>query len=124
MHDGPWGFPCRQFSPGVLPAGCLRSLFPQCQETTVGTFNTFLSSSAGILYLVNGLNIGEKNVGTIDRIIRIVVGIALLAGVLMNMVALPLSYLVGLIGLIALVTGAVGTCPAYSLMGISTAGKQ
>jgi hypothetical protein len=75
-------------------------------------------------FLVNGLNIGEKNVGTIDRIIRIVAGIAILAGVLMNMVASPLSYPVRFVGLIALVTGAAGTCPAYPLMGISTAGRQ
>jgi hypothetical protein len=40
------------------------------------------------------------------------------------MVAAPLSYLVVLIGLIALVTGAIGTCPAYSLMGINTLAKQ
>lgn len=70
------------------------------------------------------MNIGEKNVGTIDRVVRILVGIALLAGFALNMVAAPLSYLVVLIGIIALVTGAVGTCPAYSVLGISTLGKR
>jgi hypothetical protein len=70
------------------------------------------------------LNIGEKNVGTIDRVVRIIVGIAFLAGFALNMVAAPLSYLVALVGLIALVTGAIGTCPAYSVLGISTIGKQ
>ena len=70
------------------------------------------------------MNIGEKNVGTIDRALRIIVGIAFLAGVWMNMVAAPLSYLVALVGIIALVTGAIGTCPAYSLMGISTVGTK
>ena len=69
------------------------------------------------------MNIGEKNVGTIDRAIRIIVGIALLAAFALNMVTAPLSYLVLLIGIIALVTGAAGTCPAYSVMGISTIGK-
>jgi hypothetical protein len=69
------------------------------------------------------MNIGEKNVGTIDRVIRIIVGIALLAAFALNMVAAPLSYLVLLIGIIALVTGAAGTCPAYSIMGINTIGK-
>ena len=69
------------------------------------------------------MNIGEKNVGTIDRAVRLIVGIALLAGFALNMVAAPLSYLVLLIGLIALVTGAVGTCPAYSVIGINTIGK-
>jgi uncharacterized membrane protein HdeD (DUF308 family) len=70
------------------------------------------------------LNIGEKNVGTIDRAVRIIAGIALLAGFALNMVAAPLSYLVALIGLIALVTGVIGTCPAYSLIGMSTLEKK
>jgi len=70
------------------------------------------------------LNIGEKNVGTIDRVVRIIVGIALLAAFALNMVAAPLSYLVLLIGIIALVTGAVGTCPAYSVIGINTIGTE
>ena len=69
------------------------------------------------------MNIGEKNVGTIDRVVRIIVGIALLAGFALNMVAAPLSYLVVLIGIIALLTGAIGTCPAYSVIGITTIGK-
>ena len=69
------------------------------------------------------MNIGEKNVGTIDRVIRIIVGIALLAAFALNMVTAPLSYLVLLIGIIALVTGVVGTCPAYSVLGINTLGK-
>ena len=70
------------------------------------------------------MNIGEKNVGTIDRVVRIIVGIALLAAFALNMVAAPLSYLVLLIGIIALVTGAVGTCPAYSVIGINTIGTE
>jgi len=70
------------------------------------------------------MNIGEKNVGTIDRVVRLIVGIAFLAGFALNMVAAPLSYLVALIGLIALVTGAIGTCPAYSVIGISTIEKK
>jgi Inner membrane protein YgaP-like, transmembrane domain len=70
------------------------------------------------------MNFGEKNVGTIDRVVRIIVGIAFLAGFALNMVGSPLSYLVTLVGIIALVTGALGTCPAYKLMGISTAGKK
>jgi hypothetical protein len=60
----------------------------------------------------------------IDRVVRIIVGIALLAGFALNMVAAPLSYLVVLLGLIALVTGVIGTCPAYSLLGMSTLGKE
>lgn len=70
------------------------------------------------------MKIGEKNVGTIDRVIRIIIGIALIAVFALNMVAAPWSYLVALIGLIALVTGAIGTCALYSVLGLNTAGKS
>jgi hypothetical protein len=70
------------------------------------------------------LQIGEKNVGMIDRVVRIILGIVLIGVFALNMVAAPWSYLVVLIGLIALVTGAVGTCPLYSVLGFSTLGKQ
>lgn len=69
------------------------------------------------------MKIGEKNVGTIDRVVRIMIGIALLALFALNMVAAPWSYLVALIGIIALVTGGAGTCALYSLIGINTAGR-
>ena len=59
-----------------------------------------------------------------DRVVRLIAGIALLAVFALNMVAAPLSYLVALIGIIALVTGAAGTCPAYSVIGITTTGKK
>ena len=55
------------------------------------------------------MKIGEKNVGMIDRVARIIIGLVLIAAFALNMVAAPWSYLVLLIGLIALVTGLVGT---------------
>ncbi|TAM85085.1 DUF2892 domain-containing protein [bacterium] len=58
-----------------------------------------------------------RNVGTLDRIIRIVVGIAVLS--LPVLLQGSLRWL-GLIGLVPLVTGLVGWCPAYSLLGISS----
>jgi hypothetical protein len=70
------------------------------------------------------MKIGEKNVGMIDRVVRIILGIALLALFALNMVATPWSYLVLLIAVILLVTGAAGTCPLYSLIGMNTAGKK
>jgi hypothetical protein len=69
------------------------------------------------------MKIGEKNVGTIDRVVRIVIGIALFGAFALNMVAAPWSYLLVLIGLIALVTGLVGTCGLYSVLGMNTLGK-
>ncbi len=55
------------------------------------------------------------NVGTIDRVIRIVVGVALLA-----LVFVGPKTLWGLIGIIPLATGLMRTCPAYSILGISS----
>ena len=70
------------------------------------------------------MKIGEKNVGMIDRVIRIIFGIILMYLFVGNMVAAPWSYLVALIGLILLVTGIVGTCPLYSILGMNTLGKK
>ncbi len=60
----------------------------------------------------------------IDRVVRIVLGIILLYLFVVNMVAAPWSYLVALIGLILLVTGVVGSCPLYSMLGMNTLGKN
>ena len=57
----------------------------------------------------------QLNVGTVDRILRVLIGIALLVLV----VAGPKT-LWGLIGAIPLLTGLVGSCPLYSALGIST----
>ncbi len=60
----------------------------------------------------------RTNVGTTDRIIRVVVGLLLIAGFLLNPDG-AWSWLY-LIGIVPLVTGIVGSCPVYSLLGIST----
>ena len=70
------------------------------------------------------MKIGEKNVGMIDRVIRIILGIILLYLFVVNMVAAPWSYLVALIGPILLVTGVIGTCPLYSMLGMNTLSKK
>ncbi|MHC0055013.1 YgaP family membrane protein [Actibacterium sp. D379-3] len=60
----------------------------------------------------------KKNVGTTDRVIRIVVGLALIAGFFLNAEA-SLRWLY-LIGIIPLVTGIFATCPVYSIFGFKT----
>ncbi len=57
----------------------------------------------------------KVNVGAIDRLLRIVLGIVLLALVFIG----PKTPW-GLIGIIPLVTGLLRTCPLYSLLGIRT----
>lgn len=56
-----------------------------------------------------------NNVGTIDRVIRVVLGIGLLA-----MVFVGPQTPWGWIGVIPLVTAALGFCPAYKLVGLNT----
>jgi hypothetical protein len=61
------------------------------------------------------------NMGTIDRGLRAIVGIALLAG------AFVLGWFGGwmvwaavVVGVVMLATSAMGNCPAYSILGIKT----
>jgi len=50
-----------------------------------------------------------------DRALRVIVGLALLAMVVVG----PQSWW-GLVGLVPLLTGALGHCPLYQLLGLST----
>jgi hypothetical protein len=59
-----------------------------------------------------------KNVGGLDRVVRIVVGLALILGFFLNPEA-SLRWLY-LIGIVPLATGLLQTCPAYSLFGLNT----
>ncbi|MEZ5133562.1 MAG: DUF2892 domain-containing protein [Acidimicrobiales bacterium] len=54
-----------------------------------------------------------------DRIARVVIGVALI-GVGLAVVGGTGGIVLAVVGLIPLVTGAVGTCPLYSVFGIST----
>jgi hypothetical protein len=56
-----------------------------------------------------------RNEGNIDRFARIVFGIALLSLVFLG----PRTWF-GLIGIVPLVTGFVGYCPLYTVLGIRT----
>jgi hypothetical protein len=58
------------------------------------------------------------NVGGIDRILRIIVGLALITGFFLNADA-SWRWLY-LLGVVPLATGLLSTCPIYSLLGIST----
>jgi hypothetical protein len=69
------------------------------------------------------MKIGEKNVGIVDRAIRIVIGLVLIAVFVLNLVVAPWSWLVVIVGIIILATGVIGTCGMYSLLGMNTQGK-
>ncbi len=61
-----------------------------------------------------------KNEGTIDRVIRIVLGVVLLALVLLGNVTGTWAWVAGIAGVTALATGALGYCGLYSVLGIRT----
>lgn len=57
----------------------------------------------------------KTNVGGIDRIARIVLGVALIALTLTGAIGVW-----GWIGVVPLATAAIGYCPLYSVFGFST----
>ncbi len=56
-----------------------------------------------------------RNEGNLDRAVRIVLGLGLLALIFVG----PHTWL-GLIGLVPLLTGIAGFCPLYRLIGVGT----
>ena len=60
-----------------------------------------------------------KNEGTLDRVLRVVVGL-----VLISLVFIGPQTAWGWIGVLPLITGAIGSCPAYSVLGINTCGTK
>jgi len=56
-----------------------------------------------------------KNEGTVDRVLRVIAGAALV-----SLVFVGPETPWGWIGVVPLVTGLIGNCPVYSLLGLST----
>ncbi|MDO9550585.1 MAG: DUF2892 domain-containing protein [Methanoregula sp.] len=65
-----------------------------------------------------------KNVGMVDRVIRIILGLVLIGAGMAGLVSTPWLYIVLLIGVILLLTGIMQRCPAYTLLGFSTLEKK
>lgn len=57
------------------------------------------------------------NVGTIDRVLRIVLGIVLIAFLVMNQTGLRW---IGLAGIVLIGTAFIRFCPLYTILGIRT----
>lgn len=60
-----------------------------------------------------------RNEGSLDRLLRVIVGLVLIALVFVG----PHTPW-GWIGIVPLLTGIVGFCPAYTLLGIRTCPKR
>jgi membrane protein implicated in regulation of membrane protease activity len=61
----------------------------------------------------------STNEGSIDRVVRVILGVALLAIVFVG----PQSP-IGWLGLVPLATGLLGFCPLYRIFGFSTAAAK
>jgi len=59
----------------------------------------------------------NKNVGTVDRVVRIVAGVALLGWMAVS------GNMLGLIGLVPLATALLSWCPLYTVLGVNTGAK-
>lgn len=57
----------------------------------------------------------KSNLGGIDKLLRIAVGLVVIALGLFG----PIGWW-GLLGLVPLATGMLGTCPVYSMLGVNT----
>lgn len=57
------------------------------------------------------------NMGTIDRLLRVIGGLALLAWALLGTGD---WHMLGWIGIVPLATAAIGWCPLYTIIGVST----
>jgi hypothetical protein len=60
------------------------------------------------------------NVGMVDRIARIAIGLALIAFALGYIAPGTGWNWLGWIGVVAIATALIGNCPAYSVFGVST----
>ena len=56
-----------------------------------------------------------RNEGTVDRALRVIAGIAILSLAFVGPKS-PWAYL----GIVPLLTGLIGSCPLYTLLGLST----
>ncbi|MBX3603798.1 MAG: DUF2892 domain-containing protein [Piscinibacter sp.] len=61
----------------------------------------------------------KTNEGTLDRALRVIAGLVLIALTLTGTIGVW-----GWIGLVPIATGLLGWCPAYTLLGINTCGLK
>ena len=59
----------------------------------------------------------KENIGFVDRFVRIAIGVSLLA---LTLFLEGNARWWGLVGLVPLLTGIAGSCPLYSVLGLST----
>ncbi|MFN2322915.1 MAG: YgaP-like transmembrane domain [Trueperaceae bacterium] len=61
-----------------------------------------------------------RNEGTVDRVVRVVVGIVLVAAWAFGWLTGVLAVVLGVVGIVLIGTGATGFCALYRVFGMST----
>jgi hypothetical protein len=62
----------------------------------------------------------KTNESTVDRVIRVILGLVFLALYLLGIVGGTLGIVLVVLGAILLITGIIGFCPLYALLKIKT----
>jgi len=62
----------------------------------------------------------KKNVGSIDKIIRLIIAIAAIYAAYTGMVASPWNYALYVVAVIMVATSLMGSCPIFSVFGINS----
>jgi phosphate/sulfate permease len=65
-----------------------------------------------------------KNMGAVDRIIRVVLALVVLVLYLTGVISNWLAIVLGILAVIWVLTSIIGFCPAYTLFKISTQKKK
>ena len=66
----------------------------------------------------------KKNMGTLDRSVRILIAIILGILILTGKISGTLAWVLGIISVVFLLTSIIGWCPLYVPLGISTIKKE
>ncbi len=61
-----------------------------------------------------------RNVGSVDRIVRALVGIVLVALWVFGITQGTLAVILGIVGIVLVATSAISFCPLYGIFGIRT----
>ena len=65
----------------------------------------------------------NTNEGTVDRVVRVIVGLALFYLGFFSLGGTTAGMAIGVVGVLALITGLVGFCPFYALIKVNTLRK-
>ena len=65
-----------------------------------------------------------KNVGTVDRIVRLLVAVAIVVAYATGWIGGTLAIVLGVVAAAMTLTGLVSFCPAYRLLGINSCGTR